>query len=329
MKCLVTGGGGFLGKALCRALRSRGDEVISLSRGVYPELEQLGVKTIQGDIATLTVGQLTNYLTGIDVVFHVAAKVKMWGSYDDFHQANVAATERLLESSIVADVTRFIYTSSPSVIAHGVDLRGVDESYPYPDNHENYYSQTKAIAEQKVRAVGYEKRLKTISLRPHLIFGPGDTSLTKTVLERGAKRKLFKIGAAQNISDFTFIDDCVAAHLLAADALARDSGLSGNVYFISQGDPVPMWGWIDRLLALHNLPPITQNVPLKIAKIIATLSELRSTYAPWFGEPRLTHFLLSELTTDHFFLINAAKKDLGYSPQFRVFEALERFCSCR
>ncbi len=322
MKVIVTGGGGFLGKALCLSLAERGDEVHSLSRGDYPELRQAGVHTHRIDISSDT-KELCEVFNGAQAVFHVAAKVDMWGVYDDFFRINVQGTRNVLSACREAGVPRLIYTSSPSVVADGKDLNGIDESYPYPDHHHAYYPKTKKIAEREVLAA-HGDRLQTIALRPHLIWGPGDTNLVPTILERTRAGRLVQVGAGTNLTDICYISDCVQAHLLAEQALRESHPeAGGRAFFVSQGEPVNMWDWINEIVKRNGLDPITKRVPFPIAYGLATILEFAHTVLPLRGEPLLTRFLVLEMATSHYFSLEAAKKILGYQPQYTVNEALD------
>src|SRR5690554_4001860 len=150
MKTLVTGGGGFLGKAIVARLLARGDEVRVLARGDYPELAQMGAETIRGDVADAAV--VDRAVEGCDVVFHVAAKAGVWGTYDEFYQANVEGTRVIIDACKKHGVQRLVYTSSPSVIGGAEDLLGVDESIEYPSTYLTHYPKTKAEAERMVMA---------------------------------------------------------------------------------------------------------------------------------------------------------------------------------
>lgn len=321
MKYLVTGGGGFLGKALCLELKRTGHDVVSLSRKIYPELNAQGVNCVQADIAA-SPEQWAAAFNNIDTVFHVAAHVSMWGKYDDFYRINVLGTRNVLRAAKNAAVKHFVYTSSPSVVADGTDLSGIDESYPYPHVYEAFYPKTKAIAEREVLASN-SAELYSLALRPHLIWGPGDTNLIPTVLERAAAGKLVRVGTGKNMVDLTFIDDCVAAHILAAEALAKNPYSRGEAYFISQAEPVSLWDWINQVCIRNGLPPVKRSLPKKLAHMLAGVLEFASRLRPGQPEPLLTRFLVSEMATDHYFNISKAKRDLGYVPRYGMDEAFE------
>lgn len=321
MKALVTGGGGFLGQAVVRGLLGRGAQVRSFSRSAYASLRALGVEQRQGDIADAAA--VAAAVRDADVVFHVAAKPGIWGDYADYHRANVDGTRNVIAACRAQGVGRLVYTSSPSVVFGGVDMEGVDESVPYPARYAAHYPRTKAIAEQLVREAN-GPGLATVSLRPHLIWGPGDNHLLPRLSARAKAGQLRRIGTRANLIDTVYIDNAADAHLLAAERLAPGSALAGQVYFISQGEPVPMWEMVNRLLQAVGAPPVTRAVPVPLALALAWGFETAHRLLRRAGEPRLTRFVVHEMSTAHWFDISAARRDLGYAPRVSIAEGLER-----
>jgi nucleoside-diphosphate-sugar epimerase len=322
MKAVVTGGGGFVGGGLCRRLRDLGHDVTALGR--RPAAAAAGINAATLDLTAADAEpRLTDILAGADCVFHTAAHVKMWGQREAFVRGNVAATETLIAACRRAGVSKLVFTSSPSVVATDHDLRGVDESQPYPSRYRAFYPETKAAAERAVLAA-HGPALRTIALRPHLIFGPGDTNLVPTILKRARAGRLVQVGDGRNLVDLTFIDDCVTAHLLAAAALDDRPAAGGRAFFISQGEPVPLWEWIGRVLALHDAPPVRRRVSLGTARLLATAAEATWRTLRLPSDPPLTRFLAEEMATDHYFDIGAARRDLGYTPSCTVWEATDR-----
>ncbi|MEO1269842.1 MAG: NAD-dependent epimerase/dehydratase family protein, partial [Myxococcota bacterium] len=172
MKALITGGTGFLGGAIAQALRERGDTVRSLARRRSAKLAALGVEQIVGDICYPT--PVKRAMKGCDVVFHVAARVGAWGSYEAFYLPNVLGTWNVIHACRQLGVGRLVFTSSPSVVFDGTDMEGVDESVPYPDHYATHYPRTKAEAERLVLAAdSADDGVRTLALRPHLVWGPG------------------------------------------------------------------------------------------------------------------------------------------------------------
>jgi nucleoside-diphosphate-sugar epimerase len=179
-----------------------------------------------------------------------------------------------------------------------------------------------------VLAADREGGLRTVALRPHLIWGPNDTNLIPTIVERAKIGRLTRIGSGENLVDLTFINDCVNAHILAMKALeSAPESVGGKAYFISQGDPVKMWGWIDEVLAAHGLPAVQKAIPTVLAYALASVMELVANTFSLVGvqkKPLLTRFLVSEMATHHYFNIAAANRDLGYSPSCSIAEAMNK-----
>jgi nucleoside-diphosphate-sugar epimerase len=321
MNALVTGGGGFLGGAIVRLLVARGERVVSLARGNYPGLDALGVTQHRGDLADAEA--VSKAAAGCDIVFHVAAKAGLWGPYEEYYRANVVGTRNVLDVCRRHGIRRLVYTSSPSVVFTGRDMKGVSESVPYPDHYDAFYPQTKAEAEKLVLAANGPE-LATVALRPHLIWGPGDNQLMPRIIARARSGRLRRVGAATKKIDTTYIDNAADAHLLAADRLAPGSPIAGRAYFLSQGEPVPTWEFINRILQAAGVAPVTRTMPAWAAYAAGWLFET------WYGllrirsEPPMTRFLASELATSHWFDISAARRDLGYEPKVSIEEGLGR-----
>ncbi len=321
MKALVTGGGGFLGKAIVKLLRERGDEVRSFSRHQHPDLNGMGVEHCRGELADADA--VEKAAEGCEIVFHVAAKAGVWGPYEDFYRANVLGTKNVIAACRHHGITRLVHTSSPSVVFDGTDMNGVDESVPYPDHFEAFYPQTKAEAEQLVlHANG--KDLATVALRPHLIWGPEDNHLVPRILERGAKGALRKLGHRECLADTIYIDNAAVAHLQAADHLEVGSTVAGKSYFLSQGEPLPIWDVVNRILGAGGLPPVTRTISPSLAYKLGALLEKIYTLFNLKGEPRMTRFVAKELSTSHWFDLSAARRDFGYQPEVSFDEGIER-----
>ena len=316
---LVTGGGGFLGNAIVKKLVERGDRVLSFSRRSYPELSSAGVEQVQGDISDRHAVEAA--CKDMDLVFHVAAKPGIWGDYDIYFKTNVVGTHNVVAGCKTHGVSRLVYTSSPSVVFDGTDMEGVDESVPYPKHFHTHYPKTKAIAEQYVIQAA-SRHLMTIALRPHLIWGPKDNHLVPRIIKRA--KRLVRVGNGKNLVDTIYIDNAADAHILAADALQKNPALSGKVYFISQGDPVPLWEMVDDILKAGGLPPVRRAMSRRLAWTAGALLEFFYAALKIKGEPQMTRFLADELATAHWFDISAARKDLGYSPRVSTKEGLRR-----
>jgi len=324
VKVLVTGGGGFVGGAVVRALLARGEEVVSLARGDYPALRALGVHTVRGDLADPAAVRAA--ADGCSAVVHVAAKAGIWGPLADYRRSNIEGTRSVLAACRSLGIERLVHTSTPSVVHAGGDIEGGDESLPYAEHADWPYARTKAVAEREVLAAA-SGTLGTVALRPHLVWGPGDTQLVPRVLQRARTGRLRLIDGGCARIDTTFIDDAVAAHLCALDAVAPGARCSGRAYFISSGDPRPFGEVINSILAVAGLPPVTRSVPLRVAVAAGVAGEglwhlLRRT-----DDPPMTRLLARQLATAHWFDISAARRDLGYSPQVGLEEGCRRLAA--
>lgn len=321
MMVLITGGGGFLGTALCQALRSRGVKVRSYSRHSYPHLSEWGVECWSGDLADLS--RLTQAVAGCDAVFHVAAKAGVWGPFREYYLTNVVGTSHVLTACRQHGVPKLIYTSSPSVVYAGGDECEITEAAPYPSRYLAHYPATKAAAEQLVLAAN-SPTLSTVALRPHLIWGPGDNHLLPRLIARARAGKLRRIGHGTNLVDTTYIDNAVQAHLAALESLHPGAACAGKAYFIANGEPWPLWTLIDRLLACAGLPPITRRISPGLAYGLGALCELVYGGLRLQAEPPMTRFVARQLATSHWFDLTAARRDVGYRPVVTVEEGLAR-----
>ena len=319
MRIIVTGCGGFLGSEIVRQLIGRGDEVVGLSRGDYPPLRRIGMTAIRGDLTDIDFVRAS--IIDADAVIHTAAKAGAWGSYDGYHQVNTVATEHIIDACRRSNIGALVHCSSPSVTFAGDHQRGVDESEPYPDKFLCAYPQTKMLAEIAVLAADRTPTdgggsLRTIALRPHLIWGVGDPHLAPRVIGRAAAGKLRIVGHGNNRVDMVHVANAAAAHRNALDALIqRPDDVGGRPFFITDDDPVDCWQWIDDLCSLAGVaPPPRRRVPYRVAYAAGAALEMVYRLTGRSAEPPMTRFVAAQLAKDHYFDITAAKTLLGYRP---------------
>jgi 2-alkyl-3-oxoalkanoate reductase len=349
---LVTGATGFLGGRIRERLLAAGRPLIIVSRAPQPALAARGIRVVVGSLTDPAV--CAEVVRGVETVFHVAARVGVWGRYDDFYRDNVLSTRALLAAARAAGVRRFVHTSTPSVVYNGLPLTGADESLPLTTSCPSPYPLTKALAEREVLAAN-APGFATCALRPHLIWGEGDPHLVPRILARAAAGRLRIVGRGQNRVDMVHVENAADAHLLAEAALdargqlAPHDGKSiideparadapfnrqsmidnksvnatgpaaGRAYFITNGEPVNLWRWIDDLLRALGRPPLpARPLPLPAAYAIGAACEAAWTVLLRRDEPPMTRFIAAELAKDHWFDLTAARRDLGYTPRITM-----------
>ena len=332
MKVLVTGGTGFLGLYIVERLLARGETVRILARHSTPEIERPEIEFCQGDIRDR--GAVLAACRGMDVVIHTAALAGIELRYEPFYQTNVVGTQNILTGCRQGGVQRLIFTSSPSVVDEGKPLEGIDETFPYPKRQLSYYSKSKGLAERLVlQANGspletpYEGVLRTCAIRPRLIWGPRDRQLIPRLVEKARKGELIRIGNGKNRLDMTYVENAADAHLQVMDALAADKPVAGNVYFISQGEPINCWEWIDRILVMVGFPPVKKRMSYRTAYGVGFVYEMIYRLFRISGEPPMTRFLATQLAQSYWFDVSKARRDFGYSPAVSTEEGIRRLAA--
>jgi nucleoside-diphosphate-sugar epimerase len=322
MQTLVTGGGGFLGLYLVEGLLRAGHQVRVLCRGQYAALEALGVETQQGDMRDAAA--VSAACVGVDAVFHTAAVPGVWGPRSLYFGINTQGTENVLAACRQRGVSRLVYTSSPSVIFDGTDHVQGEETLPYPTRWLCHYPHSKALAEQAVLQAGQSGALRTVSLRPHLIWGPRDNHLTPRLIKAAGQGRLRQVGLGNNVVSVAYVENVAAAHLQAEAALRESDRISGRAYFINEPEAVNLWDWINLLLQRAGLPPLTGRISLRTAWCLGAVLETVWTLARLPGEPPMTRFVASQLAGSHSYSTAAAERDFGYRPIISMEEGLRR-----
>jgi len=323
MRIVVTGGGGFLGQALCRGLVAQGHEVASFNRGHYPQLDAIGVRQLRGDLADAAA--VRGALQGAQAVFHNAAKAGAWGSYDSYHLANVVGTRNVLEACRAHGITRLVYTSTPSVTHRATRPveGGTADTVPYGEDLKAPYAATKRIAEEEVLAAN-GPALATVALRPRLIWGPGDNQLLPRLVERAHAGRLRFVGDGANRIDTTYIDNAAQAHLDAFAHLAPGAACAGRAYFISNGEPMAVRDIVNALLQAAGAPRVEKTIPFRVAYAVGAACETLWPLLRRRDEPPMTRFLAEQLATTHWYDMAPATRDFGYVPRVPIHDGLIR-----
>lgn len=330
MRILVTGGGGFLGTYIITELLKNPTYIVTnFSRHSYSHLEDIGVPTIKGDLKKKE--DVERALDqGFDAIFHVAALAGVWGKYEDYYGINYLGTKNLIEAAKAKGVSRFVYTSTPSVVFNKDDLLGVGEEQPYATEFLNAYSETKTMAEKLVLEMNDGKSFMTCAIRPHLIWGPGDPHLFPRVIQKGKEGKLKIVGDGENLVDIVFVENAALAHVLAFEKLTPGSPVCGEAYFVGQERPVKLWGFINQVLSQVKVDPVISSIDISTAYRLGWLLEkIFKFLGIQKPEPPMTRFVALNLGKSHYFSHAKAKKHFGYEPRVSIEEGLKRTFSYR
>jgi nucleoside-diphosphate-sugar epimerase len=320
MKILVTGGGGFLGSAICRQLLDLGHRVVAYQRSPADHLDHPLFLCVRGDINDIS--GLLNAADGCQAIVHTAGKAGVWGRADDYHRINVDGTAKVIDTCRQLGIRFLVHTSSPSIVHSGGDIGGGNESLPLADRFSAPYPASKAAAERLVLAANCEA-LKTVALRPHLIWGPGDPHILPRLAAK-ARGGTLALPGPDKLVDTIFVENAALAHVRALQELAAAARCAGKPYFITNNEPLPQGEIIQRLLAAIGIEVRIRAVPAALAMLAGTICETAWRALRLPSEPPVTRFSVEQLATAHWFDTSAAGRDLGYHPIISIAEGLER-----
>ena len=314
MKVLITGASGMTGRAVALALIERGDDVTVLQR----RTAGLDTAEVLGDVADRELVRAA--ATGQDAVLHLAAKVDVVGPWNDYQRANVDGTSSVINACRWAGVGRLINISSPSVAHAGTALIGAGPQPADPDSARSNYSRSKAVAEQLALAAD-SPDLAVLSLRPHLIWGPGDTQLIAPVLDRARAGRLPLIGGGTALIDTTYVDNAVDAIVAALDVCGSEHG---QALVVTNAEPRPVAEILRLVCEAAGVPGPRGRVPLPVARAAGSVVEAGWRIARRPGVPPLTRFLAEQLGTAHWFDQRITRKVLGWTPRISLDEGFDR-----
>lgn len=320
-RVLVTGGCGFIGAAVAASFADAGREVRVISR----ECRRFrgGIEFLDVDVTDGA--RLDEAFRGVETVVHCASIVQTRNTGRDMvWHVNHRGTECVLAACRKQSVTKLVHLSSASVVYEGRDIERGDESLPYARVLLSAYSASKIAAEREVLAFAKEGVTSACALRPHIVFGPGDTRFLPNILAR-SNSGIREVGRRRKLSDFVYISNVVDAVLAAERALSPTSPVSGQAYFITNGEPLPFFEFVERLLVASGRPPIKHSVPFWAAYAGAGLVEayhavMKTGVAP---EDGISRFVVRYLATHHYFSINKAQRELQWSPRVSLAEGIE------
>jgi nucleoside-diphosphate-sugar epimerase len=312
----VTGGSGFVGGRLIERLRAAGREVRALARSdsSAQKVRALGAQPVTGELgdrAALRAGA-----EGCELAYHAAATLGDSGSREEFERGNVQGTENVLAACAEAGVRRLVHVSTEAVLFAGKPLVQVDETAPLQPDSAALYSATKARAEQAVLAANGES-LETVVVRPRFVWGKGDTTLLPRMAEMARSGRFAWIGGGRHLTSTTHIDNTVEGLVLAAER-----GRPGEVYFVTDGEPVVFRDFVGELLATQGVAPPTRNVPLPLARVLMEAGEALSRALPGEHAPPLTRFAFWVSSQECTIRIEKAVGQLGYAPVRSIADGL-------
>jgi nucleoside-diphosphate-sugar epimerase len=325
---LVTGGGGFVGRALVDALVARGDRVIVAEPFGAPHRSDVRFEKV--DIRETE--RMSALCAGVTTVFHNASLVHTkHNRIEDVWSVNYAGSQSVLEACRRAGVKKLVYVSTASAVYEGNDIENGDETLPYSQKSQAPYADSKIAAERMILEENGKGGVLTCALRPHVIFGPGDRRFIPAIVNRAKQGSLrLSVGLRnRKLSDFTYVDNLVDA-LLAADARLVEGGpVAGRPYFITNGEPMPFFDFVKEVLRELKLPPIVGAVPYPVAYAAAAVREGLDTLrgGTLNAEDGMTRFAVRYMVRHHYFSIARAQRDLGYEPRVNLAEGIRRTCA--
>jgi nucleoside-diphosphate-sugar epimerase len=322
VKVLVTGASGFLGRATAAAVRDAGHEVRTFQR------RPSGVAGVQDVAGTMTDhAAVARAVEGVDAVVHLAAKVSLAGDPADFVRVNVDGTRALVDAARRAGARRFVFVSSPSVAHTGSSLIGAGAGVAEPQHARGDYARTKAAAELlalDADAPGFA----VVAVRPHLVWGPGDTQLIGRIVERARAGRLPLLDSGAALIDTLYVDNAASA-MVAALEHAADDDVHGNAYVVTNGEPRPVADLLAGICAASGVAAPRWHVPAAVARVAGSLVEAVWRVRPGQDEPPMTRFLAEQLSTAHWFDQRRTRADLQWAPSVAIDEGLARLAAAQ
>jgi nucleoside-diphosphate-sugar epimerase len=318
---LVTGASSLMGHGVVDRLLARGDTVVTLQRHSAGRAPRARLVEVLGDVRDGPL--LFDASRDCEAIVHLAAKVGVLGSWEEYRSVNVDGTQRVLDAARVNSVRSVVHVSSPSVAHGGAPIVGEGAAPPITGRRNAFYAESKALAEQRATAAASD-RLGVVAIRPHLVWGPGDTQLVGRIVDRARRNRLTLVGGGRALVDTTYVDNAVDALIAGLDAVAPDAPCSGRAYVIANGEPRPIRDLVRGICAAAGLDVTPRNVPARVAYGAGSLLERAWPLLRRDGEPPLTRFLAEQLGTAHWFDPRPARDDLGWTPTVTLDDGLER-----
>jgi len=304
----VTGGSGFIGGRLIERLRADGHDVRALARSstAAERVRSLGAEPVEGDLADAAA--MSAGAQGAELAFHAAATLGDWGRREDFERGNVQGTSNVLRACAEAGVRRFVHVGTEAALMAGEPLVNIDETAPLRPDSKALYSATKARAEQAVIAANRDD-FETVVVRPRFVWGKGDTSLLPVITQMARSGRLAWIGGGRQRTSTTHVENTVEGLVLGATR-----GRPGNVYFVTDGEPVVFREFLSEMLATQGVEPPAREIPAAAAHALSSGGEAAWHLLPLPGRPPLTRFTYWVSSQECTIRIDKARDQLSYAP---------------
>jgi 2-alkyl-3-oxoalkanoate reductase len=319
VRVVVTGASGLLGGSIARALVERGDEVVCLQRTPA----DVDAEQVLADVRDA--GAVDRAIEGADAVVHAAAKVGVLGTWEEYRSINVDGTSNVVAAARRRGVGRLVHVSSPSVAHGGDSIVGEGASPPVLGRRRAWYAESKALGESLAGSADGPD-LAVVVVRPHLVWGPGDTQLVGRIVERARTGRIALVGDGAALVDTTYLDNAVDAHLAALDAAVPGAPCAGRAYVVANGEPRPIRELVLGICASAGLRPTVRSVPAGVARSVGSVVE-RVWPRVRDDEPPITRFLAEQLGTAHWFDPRPAHDDLGWTPSVSIDDGLVRLAA--
>ncbi|MCU1394203.1 MAG: putative steroid dehydrogenase [Ilumatobacteraceae bacterium] len=317
MKVLVTGATSLLALRTAEALLARGDEVVCLQR----HRAEIDAEQVLADVRDAA--RVRSAAAGCDAVVHAAAKVGVVGTWEDYRSINVDGTDAVLDAARSNGIGRLVHVSTPSVAHVGHSIVGGLAEPAATGHRRAWYPESKAVAEQHALAAA-SPSLAVVAVRPHLVWGPGDTQLVGRIVERARAGRLALVGGGTALIDTTYIDGAAGALVAALDAVGPDAACNGRAYVVANGEPRPIRELVLGICAAAGVEIEPRDVPRGVATTVGSIVETAWRWSRRREEPPLTRFLAEQLGTAHWFDPRPARDDLAWSPTVSIDEGLRR-----
>jgi len=320
MKVLVTGTGSMLLRGIANELINRGDEVVCLQRRPADSGVSQNARHVSADIRD--VEAVTSAASDCDAIIHGAARVGVVGKWHEFQTTNVGGTENVIHAAKKQNVSRLVFVSTPSVAHTGHSIIGASAEPAQIGRKNSFYAESKAIAERTALGANSD-HLAVVAIRPHLVWGPGDTQLIGRIVERATSRRLAIVGNGHALVDTTYVDNAVSGHIAALDALHIGTSCAGKAYVLSNGEPRTVNELMRSICGAAGVPFTPRHISLTTGVLLGSVVE-RLWPLVRSSEPPITRFIAEQLGTAHWFDQRSFQNDCSWSPQVSLDEGFSR-----